>query len=184
MKMLAMVGSLRKESYNLQLALTVKERFQDQFSMEFADIQSLPHYNQDWEMDPPEPVIALRKQIVDADGIIIFTPEFNWSIPGVLKNALDWVSRVEKVMIGKPVLTAGVSMGPMGTIRGQLQMRQMLQSPGLQVNLMPPAGNEILVTHAAQKFDPAKMRLTDEATLQFVDGVIAKFIEFVKQSSK
>ncbi len=182
MKMLAIVGSLRKESYNLQLALTVQERFRDRFEMEFADIKSLPHFNQDDEFNPPESVLTLRKQILDADGIIIFTPEYNWSIPGVLKNALDWMSRVEKVLIGKPLMAAGAAGGPMGTIRAQLQLRQILQS--LQVNFMPPAGNEILINMAAQKFDSEKLRLIDEPTLQFVDGVIFKFVDFVRNASQ
>ncbi len=111
---------------------------------------------------------------------MLITPEYNWSVPGVLKNALDWLSRVEKVMIGKPVMIAGVSTGAMGTIRAQLHLREVLA--GMRAKLLPPAGNEMLIASAAQKFDAATGRLADEATLRFVDEVVGRFVEFVQTS--
>lgn len=179
MKFVALVGSLRKESFNMQLAKTIQERFQDKFELHIPDLGSLPHFNQDEELDPPEVVRQFKQTIKEADGILLIMPEYNWSVPGVLKNAIDWLSRGEKVMIGKPVMTAGVSPGMMGTIRAQLHIRQILSSPGVQGRLLPPAGNEIIINLAEQKFKDG--RLVDEATLQFVDGVIQRFIQFVQK---
>lgn len=180
MKFVFLVGSLRKDSYNMQLARTIIERFRGTFEAEIADLRSLPHYDQDDETNPPEVVRNFKRQIREADGVVIVTPEYNWSIPGVLKNALDWVSREDKVMIGKPVLIAGVSAGMMGTIRAQLHLRQMLSSPGIQAKVLPPAENEILVNQAMSKFQQG--RLTDEATLEFVDRVVRRFIDFAAKA--
>lgn len=179
MKIVAIVGSIRKDSYNKQLAYTIQERYVNKFDLEILDLGELPFYNQDIENDPPESVRDFKKKIKDADGVIIVTPEYNWSIPGVLKNALDWLSRVDKVLIGKPVMTAGATMGIMGTIRAQLHIRQILT--GLQVTLFPPAGNEILISQAHTKFDEETGRLADEGTLTFMDGVIERFAAFVSE---
>lgn len=178
MKIAAIVGSIRKESVNRQLALTIKERYADQFELSILDIASLPHYNQDYELDPPEVVVDFKKSIVEADAVLIFTPEFNWSFPGVLKNALDWLSRVDFVLRDKPVHIAGASGGPMGTIRAQLQLRQVLAQ--MRAKVLHPAGNEILIGLAGQKFKDG--RLADEATLTFLDGVIERFVEHIKTS--
>jgi chromate reductase len=178
MKIVTLVGSLRSESYNLKLARTMQDRYSDRFEMVFADLRELPHYDQDDENDPPQSVIALKQEISEADGVLIITPEFNWSIPGALKNALDWLSRVEKVMVNKPVLTAGVSPAMLGTVRAQLHLREILQSPGLSARVLPPGGNEILINQAMQKFD-ASGRLVDVATLEFLDTVIAKFLAWI-----
>ncbi len=178
MKFVALVGSLRKESYNLQLAQTIQERFKHQFELLIPDLGTLPFFNQDEEHEPPEVVRQFKQTVKEADGVLIITPEYNWSVPGVLQNALDWLSRVDKVMIGKPVMTAGVSPGILGTIRAQLHIRQILSSPGIQAKLLPPAGNEIVINFAPEKFKEG--RLVDEATLQFVDEVVNRFIHFVR----
>jgi chromate reductase, NAD(P)H dehydrogenase (quinone) len=183
MKFIALVGSLRKDSYNMQLALTIKERFAHQFELTIPNLGELPLFDQDVELDPPQTVKDFKKLVKEADGVIIITPEYNWSIPGVLKNALDWLSRVDKVLVGKPVMTAGATPGLMGTVRAQLHLRQTLSSPGLSVKLLPPAGNEIVITNAAEKFDSNKARLTDERTIQFVDEVVKRFVEFVQLES-
>jgi chromate reductase, NAD(P)H dehydrogenase (quinone) len=176
----AIVGSLRKESYNMQLAKSIKERYTETMNVEIVDIGLLPFFNEDIENNPPESVVTFKKKVADAEGVIIVTPEYNWSIPGVLKNALDWLSRVDRVLINKPVMTAGASPVTLGTVRAQLHLRQVLSSPGLNAKVLPPAGNEVLVNFAGEKFDDTG-RLSDEKTLQFLDGVIEKFVEFVKK---
>lgn len=178
MKVIALVGSIRKDSYNRRLAVTMQERYKDKMTIEIPDLRLIPFYNQDEEMNPPEPVRELKQKIKEADAVLIVTPEYNWSIPGVLKNALDWISRVDKVLAGKPVMTAGAATGPMGTIRAQLHLRVIMNS--MQANLFPPAGNEILIGSAMQKFAEPDGGLADEATLQFMDGVIDRFIDFVR----
>lgn len=181
MHIIALVGSLRKESFNMKLARTLQERYKDTMTIDVADIGSLPHYNQDQELDPPAVVKEFKDSIRRADGVIIVTPEYNWSIPGVLKNALDWASRVDKVFVDKPVMTMGATPGMLGTIRAQLHLREILSSAGMQARVLPPGGNEILVNMAGQKFDEG--RLVDEETLAFIDGVMDKFVAFAKEVS-
>jgi chromate reductase len=178
MKIIALVGSLRKDSYNLQLASTMQERYKGKFELEIADLRVIPYFDQDEENNPPAVIHQFKKTIADADGVLIITPEYNWSIPGVLKNALDWLSRVDKVLIGKPVMTAGVSPGLMGTIRAQLHLREILASPGIQARVLSPASNEIVINLAGNKF--ASGRLEDDSTLQFLDAVVDRFIDFAK----
>ena len=176
-----LVGSLRTQSYNHFLAEFIRDRYASSFRMETADIGALPHYNQDNELDPGPEVVAFKHRIAVADGVIIVTPEYNWSIPGVLKNAIDWLSRVDKVLIGKPVMVAGVSGGGRGTLRAQLQLRQILQSNGVNVKLLPPAGNEVLISDAAQKFDESSA-LVDQGTIAYLDGVIERFGEWIRNN--
>ncbi|EMR06389.1 FMN-dependent NADPH-azoreductase [Bhargavaea cecembensis DSE10] len=181
MKVLTLVGSLRKESFNRRLAETMQERYQDKFEMEIADIGALPHFDQDEELDPPAVVKEFKQKVLDADAIIIVTPEYNWSVPGVLKNALDWTSRGERVMVGKPVFPLGASMGMAGTLRAQIHLRQILVAPGVSAKVLPPGGNEVLVNFAQQKFEGESGSLTDGSTLEFLDQKVDAFIEFVKE---
>lgn len=180
MKIVTLVGSLRKGSYNMGLAKTIQQRFQGEIDVEIADLRSLPYFDQDMEMDPPQSVKDFMSAIANADGVIIVTPEYNWSVPGVLKNALDWASRVDKVFIGKPVMVVGVTLGMLGTIRAQLHLREILVSPGIQAKVLPPGGNEVLINFATQKFNEQTGLLADETTLQFLDEKVHTFIKFVK----
>lgn len=180
LKIVAIVGSIRKESLNMYLAKTMQERYEDKLDIEIADIRSLPHYDQDEESNPPQAVREFKQQIANADGVIILTPEYNWSIPGVLKNALDWASRVEKVFIGKPVFPMGVTMGTLGTIRAQMHLREILTAQ--QAKQLPPAGNEVLIGFANQKFDAQTGRFIDETTLEFIDNKMELFIDLIKSN--
>lgn len=182
MKIVALVGSIREESYNLALIKTFQERYSEKMDITIANIKELPFYNQDQENYPSEVVQQFKREIAEADGIIIATPEYNWSVSGVLKNALDWLSRVDQVLQKKPAMIVGVSTGQVGTLRAQLHLRQILASPGLSARVLPPAGNEVLVNHAATKFENGK--LTDDPTLSFVDGVIERFIGWVNIGKK
>ena len=179
MKVVAIVGSLRKESFNMQLVKTIEKRYSHLFEVEIADIGNLPHYNEDDEYTSSAEVKNFKKKIADADAVMISTPEFNWSVPGVVKNALDWLSRVERPLTGKPVLPMGVSQGALGTVRAQLHLRQVLMSMGINANILPPAGNEIFIGLAGQKFQDGQ--LTDEATLLFLDKVVENFVTFIKE---
>ncbi len=178
MKILFIVGSLRKQSYNMRIVKTIQERCKGKFEMEIADIGALPHFNQDDELDPQASVKAFKKQVTEADGVLIVTPEYNWSVPGVLKNAIDWASRGDKVFIGKPVHVIGAVTGMLGTIRAQLDLRQILASTGVAARLLPPAGNEVLISQAEGKFDESG--LIDQPTLTLLDGVMDRFINWIK----
>jgi chromate reductase, NAD(P)H dehydrogenase (quinone) len=181
MNIVTIVGSLRKESYNMKLAKTMKERYKGILNIEIAEIGSFPHFDQDEEDNPPQEVKEFKQAIATADGVIIITPEYNWSIPSVLKNALDWSSRGDKVFNGKPVKTLGVTTGMLGTIRAQLHLREILAAPGIQAKLFPPGGNEVLIGSSSQKFDEQTGKLVDEGTLSFLDSKIDAFIDFAKK---
>jgi chromate reductase, NAD(P)H dehydrogenase (quinone) len=180
MNIVTIVGSVRKESYNMQLAKTMQERYKGKLNINIADIRSLPHFDQDEENNPPQPVKEWKEAVSQADGVIIITPEYNWSVPGVLKNALDWASRVDKVFIGKPVMTLGATPGMLGTVRAQMHLREILGAPGIQAKVLPPGGNEVLISFANQKFDEQTGQLVDEGTLNFLDSKVDAFVDFVK----
>ncbi|WP_040226016.1 NADPH-dependent FMN reductase [Bhargavaea cecembensis] len=181
MNMLAIVGSLRKNSYNLRLAKTIRERFGGEFDLRIADIGSLPHFNEDLEDGPPESVRTFRREIAAADGVFIITPEYNWSVPGVLKNALDWASRDDRPLDGKPVMVMGASNGVIGTLRCQLHLRQVLSSGGIQADVLPPAGNEVLIRSAGNKFNGEDGLLTDEKSLKSLDRKIGNFLGEIRK---
>ena len=98
----------------MQVAKTLQERYEGKLNIDIADIRSLPYFDQDEEKNPPQNVKEFKEAIARADGVMIITPEYNWSVPGVLKNAIDWASRVDKVFIDKPVMTLGATPGMLG----------------------------------------------------------------------
>jgi chromate reductase, NAD(P)H dehydrogenase (quinone) len=129
---LAISGSLRRDSLNTKL-LGEAERFAPPTMrlVRFRTLEDLPHFNEDNEFPTPAPVLDLRSRVQEASGLLIATPEYNASVPGALKNAIDWLSRPNQYapspLAGKPVAIVGASQGPMGTVRAQLALRQILQ---------------------------------------------------------
>jgi NAD(P)H-dependent FMN reductase len=178
MKIVAIVGSIRKESYNLKLAKYIQTRYAERFELEILNIKDIPHYDQDIEMNPPEVVTEFKGKVAEADAVLWVTPEFNYSIPGVLKNAIDWLSRVEKVMIGKPSWIMGATMGALGTVRAQQHLRDILFCPGVGSPLLP--GNEVYVGAVHEKIDESG-NLTHESTVKFIDLVVDNFINWMNQ---
>lgn len=183
MNILAIAGSIRKDSFNMQLVKTMQERYEEKIDMKIADIGSLPFFNQDDEMDPPQVVKDFKDVVLRVDGVIIVTPEYNWSVPGVLKNALDWTSRGERVLIDKPVMILGATPGMAGTLRAQTHLRQILSAPGIQANVLPAGSNEILVNFAQQKFDEQTGRLADKSTLEFIDSKVDAFMVLINRGN-
>jgi len=178
MKVVAIVGSIRKDSYNLQLAKHVQKRYASQFELEILNLSTLPMYNQDIELDAPQEVLDFKAKVKEADAVLWVTPEYNSTIPGVLGNAIDWLSRVEKVMNGKPSIIMGSSMGILGSVKAQMHLRDILFASGLNSPLLPM--NEVYVGAVHEKFD-AEGNLTDESTIDFLDSVISNFQEWMKQ---
>lgn len=178
MKVVAIVGSIRKESYNLKLAKYIQERYKDRFDLEILSVRELPHYDQDIEMNPSEAVTAFKGKVAAADAVLWITPEYNYSIPGVLKNAIDWLSRVEKVLIGKPSWIMGTTMGTLGTVRAQQHLRDILFCPGVGASLLP--GNEVYIGAVHEKMDEAG-KVTHEPTVKFLDLVVDNFIKWFEQ---
>jgi chromate reductase, NAD(P)H dehydrogenase (quinone) len=178
MKVVAIVGSIRKDSYNLKLAKHVQNRYADQFELEILDLAPLPVYNQDIELEAPQVVLDFKAKVKEADAVLWVTPEYNATIPGVLGNAIDWLSRVDKVMNGKPSIVMGTSMGTLGSVKAQMHLRDILFASGLNSPVL--GGNEVYVGTVHEKFD-AEGNLTDEATIAFIDSVIANFQEWMKR---
>lgn len=179
MKIVAIVGSNRKQSYNKKLVTLMKERYRDKVDIEIVPIEELPMYNQDDELTPADIVLQIKKIIASSDGVLIATPEYNHAIPAFLKNALDWFSRVDKVMIKKPVMIVGATPGVLGTVRAQVNLRQILSAMG---TLTLP-GNEVFINTIHEKVDEAG-NLTHEPTLTFLDSVMNNFIDWVEKTKQ
>ena len=177
MNIIAISGSLRKGSFNTALLRTVKARAPAAMAIEIVTLDGIPLFNEDDEARSglPEIVKAIQAKIRAADGIIIATPEYNFSVPGVLKNATDWLSRSGNPFKWKRAGVMGASEGPVGTARSQYHLRQNLV--GLEAITMPKP--EIFVTNSESKFKDGA--LTDEATLKVVDRWIKAFEEWVSK---
>jgi len=178
MKIVAIVGSISEKSNNKKLAEFMKERYKGKFEIEVLSLKDIPMYNEDNELDPPSVVKEVKSKIKGSDGILIVTPEYNHSIPGVLKNALDWFSRVDRVMVDKPTMIVGASMGALGTVKAQIHLRQILNSGGVAALTLP--GNEIFIGSIQDKMDE-QGNLIDESTVKFLDKVIDNFIDWVNK---
>src|SRR6185503_18412930 len=136
MKVLGISGSLRSDSHNSRLLRVAADLLPPGAELEeFTGLREIPAFDEDIERDPPEAVVALKQAIAGADAVLIATPEYNHSIPGGLKNALDWVSRpiAENPMRGKPALVIGASTGMFGAVWAQAETRKVLGSLGARV---------------------------------------------------
>ncbi|MFC3769766.1 NADPH-dependent FMN reductase [Paenibacillus sp. GCM10012303] len=171
MKVVAIVGSIRKESYNRKLAEYVRDRYQDRFELEILSLRELPFYDQDIENEPIAAVRDFKSKVAEADAVLWVIPEYNGTIPGVLGNAIDWMSRIDRVLLGKPSWIMGASMGNLGTVKAQMSLRSTLFA--LQSPLLP--GNEVYVGAVHEKIDAAG-NLTHEPTVKFLDSVVDNFI--------
>ena len=174
MKIIAILGSLRKASFNRMLLNAAIELTPADMTIEIADITKFPLYNQDVEnVGVPDAVKKLQEQIRSADGVLFVSPEYNYSMSGVLKNAIDWASRPpkENPFNGKPCAMMSASTGMMGGSRAQYHLRQSC----VFVNLIPMNKPEVIVMKAQEKFD-ADGKIIDEATRK----VVATFMQSFK----
>lgn len=175
-------GSLREKSYNRALLRAARELAPDGMEVRIFDgMAEIPLFNEDVEASgDPEPVLALRRAIGEADGLLIATPEYNHGVPGVLKNALDWASRPPRrdVLGRKPTAIFGASPGITGSARAQSQLRQSFVFTNTPVLPQP----EILVYRAHEKFDEAG-RLTDEKTREFVGKLLMALADWIRRLS-
>lgn len=174
-KILAIAGSLRSGSFNRSLLNAAIALAPAGIEAETFDIDGFPLYNEDVRINqPPEIVSKFKEKIRAADGLLIATPEYNHSIPGVLKNAIDWASRPPEdyPFTGKPVAIMGASTGVAGSLRAQLHLRQVLF---MSNDMRAP---EIIVNFAGQKFD-SEGNLTDELTAQLLTKFMASFEKWI-----
>ncbi len=158
---LGISGSLRKASYNSAALRAAQELAPGSTVITLADISAIPMYNDDVrEQGLPTTVISLVEQVASADAVLIATPEYNYTIPGVLKNAIDWVSKApDQPFRHKPVAVMGASMGAIGTARAQYDLRKVFVFLDAHVLNQP----EIMIAAAHTRFDAAG-HLTDEMT--------------------
>ncbi|WP_117170249.1 NADPH-dependent FMN reductase [Paraliobacillus sediminis] len=176
MKIVAIIGSIRKESYNLKLAQFMQKRYQEKFTLEILTIRELPFFNEDIENNPPSAVIEFKRKVAEADTVLWVTPEYNGTIPGVLGNTIDWLSREDKVLFGKPSWIIGATPGFLGTVKAQLHLREILFS--LSSPLLP--GNEVYIGAVHQKINDDG-ELIDESTVKFLDSVVNNFLLWFNQ---
>jgi chromate reductase len=165
---LGISGSLRKASYNTALLHAAFDLMPPGMTLEIFDLSQLPMFNQDFEKPFPEAVVAFRDKIAQSDALLIATPEYNSSITGTLKNALDWASRSPQLPLqGKPAAIMGASTGNFGTLRAQLHLRQILT----HVGALPLGKPEVLVARAEQAFD-ADRKLVDASARGFLRDLL------------
>jgi len=178
---LGIAGSLREKSFNRALLRAAKELAPEGLALQAFDIAPIPPYDADLEAaGVPAPVAALKDAIRAADGLLFATPEYNYGVPGVLKNAVDWASRSapgEKGCLnGKAAGIIGASPGPSGTMRAQAQLRQAFvftQTFALQ-------GPEFALAHCADKFD-AELRLSDEKTREYLRRYLVRLAAWTER---
>jgi chromate reductase, NAD(P)H dehydrogenase (quinone) len=175
---LGIAGSLRKQSYNRAALRAAQQLAPRGTRVETFELDGIPLFNQDDEQHPPERVISLKSRIRAADAILLVTPEYNYSVPGVLKNAIDWASRPygESAWNGKPIAVMGASVGIFGTARAQYHLRQMF----VFLNMFPVNQPEVMIGGAAKAFDQGG-NLTDENSKKLIRHLLQNLVELTRQ---
>ena len=174
-------GSLRKGSFNTMLLHNAMNLLPGDATMEIISFADIPVYNADLDLPAaaqrPAPVVAFRDRLANADGLVIVSPEYNYSIPGGLKNAIDWASRGEdSPLLKKPVAVMGATPGMWGTVRMQLAF----QSVFLFLDMKPVLKPEVLIASASKKFDD-QGRLTDDKAKDLIKRKLTALKELVLQ---
>lgn len=177
-KVLAFAGSLRKGSYNKALVRCAIEVAPPNVAIEVFDLEGIPIYNSDIENTPPQRVTEFKNKIREADALLIATPEYNYSIPGVLKNALDYASRpvVGNPLEGKPVAIMSASTGRFGGARAQYHLRQTF----VFLNMHPINRPEVMLSDAAHNVDE-NGKVTNEQTKQLIKQLLEALAQWTIQ---
>ncbi|MEO8209750.1 MAG: NADPH-dependent FMN reductase [bacterium] len=172
-KVLGIAGSLRNKSYNRSLLHAAIKLRPENMEIEIFDLKDIPMYNEDVEKEGlPDSVKEFKEKIAVSDSLLIASPEYNYSIPGVLKNAIDWASRTPKTspLQKKPYAIIGASSGMSGTIKSQMHFRQV----GVFNNMFAMNKPEVYITLAKQKFNE-RLELTDEPTIEHLKKFLEEF---------
>jgi len=179
MRIVAISGSLRKGSFNSAALRAAKELAPDGMTIEIADISAVPLYNEDVRaVGFPAVVADLRRRVKEADGVLLASPEYNYSVSGVLKNTIDWISRPpEQPFDGKPIALMGASGGVLGTARAQYHLRQSF----IFMNGFVMNRPEVMIGQAQTKFD-AEGNLTDKPTRDFLAAMLTAFASWVRRT--
>lgn len=171
----AFSGSLRTSSYNTAAIKAASHLLPENCSLEILDISNLPLYNQEEDgANAPQEVIALAQKVANADAILFATPEYNYSVPGVLKNAIDWLSRQQpQPFAGKPAAMMSASMSILGGARAQYHLRQIMIYLDVHFVNKP----EVMIAGAHEKFND-KGELTDELTRDFIKQLVDSLLSW------
>lgn len=177
-RILGISGSLRTSSYNTGALRAAVELCPDDGEIEICSIDGFPGFNQDMDEPPPQTVIEFKDKIREADAILFSSPEYNYSIPGVLKNAIDWASRpyTDNAWDGKAAAIMGASIGGIATARMQYHLRQVM----VYLDMHPLNKPEVMIDHAADKFD-TDGRLTDEKTREHIRKMLVALVGWTRR---
>ena len=177
-QILGIAGSLRRASYNRGALRAAMQLVPQDTALDIFELDGISGFNQDEEQNPPPKVIELKRRIREADAILIVTPEYNYSIPGVLKNAIDWASRPygDSAWNGKPVAVMGASIGTIGTARAQYHLRQVF----VFLNMFPINQPEVMISNAGERFD-AGGNLADETTKKLIRQLLQSLADWTRR---
>ena len=177
-RILGIAGSLRRESYNRAALRAAIQLVPEGATIDIFELDGIPGFNQDEEQNPPAKVVEFKRRIREADAILFVTPEYNYSVPGVLKNAIDWASRPygDSAWNGKPAAIMGASIGAIATARAQYHLRQMF----VFLNMFPINQPEVMIGNAHERFD-SQGNLTDNTTKEFIRQLLQNLVEWTKR---
>lgn len=174
---IALVGTNSDNSTNRNLLEFIQKHFAGKANIEICEIKHLPVFNKPDSQEPPEEVERIANKIDEADGVIISTPEYNHSIPAILKNAFEWFTFTTRPFVDKPVMITGASYGKLGSSRAQQHLRQILDSPEVKARIMP--SSEFLLGNSLQAFDDDG-NLKEERKIKELEMIFDDFIQFVE----
>jgi chromate reductase len=181
MVILGIAGSLRKQSFNRSLLRAAQELAPEDARIDVFELDGIPPFNQDDEGNPPAKVAELKQRVRDADAILLVTPEYNYSVPGVLKNAIDWASRPygDSAWTGKPVAVMGATVGTLGAARAQYHLRQMF----VFLNMYAVNQPEVMLSNAHKHFDQDG-KLTDETARKLIRQLLEELMNWTRRLQK
>jgi chromate reductase len=177
-RILGIAGSLRRQSYNRAALRAASGLLPEGATLDIFELEGIPGFNEDDEQNPPARVVEFKSVIREADAVLIVTPEYNYSVPGVLKNAIDWASRPygDSAWNGKPAAIMGASVGAIGTARAQYHLRQMM----VFLNMFPINQPEVMIGNASERFD-AEGNLTDDATKEYIRQLLGNLVDWSRR---
>jgi len=180
-RILGIAGSLRRKSYNRAALRAAQQLAPEDAVIDIFELDGIPVFSEDDERQPPVKIVELKKRIREADAILFVTPEYNYSIPGGLKNAIDWASRPygDNAWNGKPVAVMGASLGTLGTARAQYHLRQVF----VFLNMLAINQPEVMIANAGQNFD-AEGNLTNETTKNSIRQLLANLVGWTRGLQK
>src|SRR5688572_4426555 len=181
LRILGIAGSLRRQSYNRAALRAATQLAPEGATIDIFELDGIPGFSEDNEQDPPPKVSELKRRIREADAVLFVTPEYNYSIPGGLKNAIDWASRPygDSAWTGKPAAIMGASVGRFGTARAQYHLRQVF----VFLNILPVNQPEVMIGNAAEHFD-GDGNLTNEETKKLIRQLLGNLVNWTRGLQK